>query len=197
MTPLWVETVWNRSRKANVHGNDEEFQSLRCPPFFNLSVCSTGIRTTTERKELQKTISDHGGTLTGALNVRTTNVLLCSGPGYIIFCLVWNLLLFTFPRSTTSDKYKAARNSKSVACVSIEWVKDSIAKGYALPFSSYPVKKSTSTPTKGNEGADPDFSMMSVIAPMKTGERSVLQETANTSSMSRMGTPSGLKRKSS
>lgn len=80
MTPAWVETVWTRSQKANVHANDDEFQSFRCPPFLNLTVCSTGIKIAAERNELQKLITENGGTLTGALNIRTTDVLICSGP---------------------------------------------------------------------------------------------------------------------
>lgn len=81
MKPLWVETVWNRSRKANIHANDDEFKSFRCPPFYNLNICSTGIRSATERKELQKLIVENGGTSTGALNLKTTDVLVCSGAG--------------------------------------------------------------------------------------------------------------------
>lgn len=97
-------------------------------------------------------------------------------------------------RSTNSDKYKAARNSNTVKCVTIEWVKDSLKKGYALPFNLYTVKKCTSTPTKENEDVDPNFSTMSAIAPPnRFSERSVLQETA----VSQIGcaTPT-LKRKS-
>lgn len=109
--------------------------------------------------------------------------------------LAFKVLIY---RSTASDKYKAARNSKTVKCVSFEWVKDSISKGYALPFSAYPVKKGTSTPTKGNEDVNPDFSMMSVIAPPRSSEKSVLQETVNVSSISQINahTPISLKRKS-
>lgn len=81
MTPLWVETVWNRSSKANVHANDDEFNRFKCPPFYNLTICSTGIKAAGVRMELQKLISENGGTLTGALNLRTTDVLVCNGPG--------------------------------------------------------------------------------------------------------------------
>lgn len=81
MTPLWVDTVWNRSSKANIHANDDEFKSFQCPPFYNLSICSTGIKTAAERTALQKLISEHGGILTGNLNLKTTNVLICNGPG--------------------------------------------------------------------------------------------------------------------
>lgn len=101
-------------------------------------------------------------------------------------------------RSTTSDKYKAARNSNSVKCVSTEWVKDCISKGYALPFSAYPVKKGASTPSKGSEHVNPDFSIMSAISAIRPNERSVLQETMDASNISKIGctTPHSLKRKS-
>lgn len=78
MTPLWVETVWNRSRTANVHATDDEFQNFRCPPFYNLTVCSTGIKSVSKRNELQEIITKNGGTLTGELNLKTTDVLVCS-----------------------------------------------------------------------------------------------------------------------
>lgn len=87
MTPLWVENVWNRSRKANVHANDDEFNHFKCPPFYNLTICPTGIKVASERRELQKLVNENGGTLTGALNLKTTDVLVCSGPEYV-FCVV-------------------------------------------------------------------------------------------------------------
>lgn len=80
MTPLWVENVWIRSSKANVHADDDIFKQYYCPPFYNLKICSTGFKTVTERKELQKLVSENGGTLTGVLQVKTTDVLVCSGP---------------------------------------------------------------------------------------------------------------------
>lgn len=98
-------------------------------------------------------------------------------------------------RSTSSDKYKAARNSDSVKCVTKDWIIDSIAKGIALPFHLYTIRKCTSTPTKENETIEPDFSMMSAIsAPNKRSEKSVLQETTSFSQIN-CGTPT-LKRKS-
>lgn len=108
------------------------------------------------------------------------------------------ICFFFFFRSTTSNKYKAARNSNTVKCVTMEWIKDSIAKGYALSFQAYTVKKSTSTPTKENEIIDPDFSIMSAIAaPGRMNEKSILQETANLSGISQINTDtSTLKRKS-
>lgn len=81
MTPAWVETVWNSSKKANIHANDDEFEQFRCPVFYNLTICSTGIKNANERKQLQKLISENGGTFTGALALKTTDVLVCSGSG--------------------------------------------------------------------------------------------------------------------
>lgn len=61
-----------------------------------------------------------------------------------------------------SDKYKAARKNPDISCVGVNWVTDSIEKGYALPHHMYRVHKGTSTPTK--DGAlRPDFSMISAI----------------------------------
>lgn len=42
------------------------------------------------------------------------------------------------------------------------------------------MRKSTSTPTKGGEEANPDFSIMSIITPVsKQTHKSVLEETVN------------------
>lgn len=164
--------------KANVHCDDPEFLVHRCPSFLNLTICSTGLKTFAERQHVKQLITENGGTYTGPLNVKSTDVLLCSGA-----------------ESTTSDKYKAARRSGMVKCVSVDWVEDSVEKGYALPFAAYPIKKGTSTPVKMHENENPDFSTMSAIGLVRQDERSVLQETVNVSSVSQ-DSNSTLKRKS-
>lgn len=70
---------------------------------------------------------------------------------------------YIFFSGTNTEKYKAAKNSKTIQCVPIEWIKDSISSGFSLPQDNYSLKRSTSTPTRDNEG--PNFSMISVIAP--------------------------------
>lgn len=75
-----------------------------------------------------------------------------------------------------SQKYKAARSNSNIFCVSVEWIDDSIAKGYALPHNTYVVKKGTSTPTKENETC-PDFSMISAIGDVTAKNATTLEET--------------------
>lgn len=102
-------------------------------------------------------------------------------------------------RSSTSEKYKAARKTCSIQCVNPTWITDSLERGYALPHDLYPVKKSTSTPTKGGEQENPDFSTISIIAPVsRQSYKSVLEETTNVTVSERtIEVPvSGLKRKS-
>lgn len=66
-------------------------------------------------------------------------------------------------RSQISEKLKAAKKSKRVKCVTVEWIHDSIEKGYALPDTDYVVMRGTSTPTKQDEFINPNFSTISAI----------------------------------
>lgn len=81
MTPEWVDAVWTESQKVNVHCNDEKFQSYSCGPFYKLTICATGLANAAEKRELEKLITNAGGTFTAALMLKKTDVLVCYGIG--------------------------------------------------------------------------------------------------------------------
>ncbi|XP_017784595.1 PREDICTED: DNA topoisomerase 2-binding protein 1-A [Nicrophorus vespilloides] len=160
MLPSWVDVLWDASIFENIDYRNDEYNKHKCPIFNNLKISATGITSATEKEYLMKVIKDNGGHFSKQLVVKNTDLLICSG--------------------STSEKYKAARKN-NIVCVTADWVFDSIAKGYAIPeVRNYSVKKGTSTPTKGTEFMDPDFSMMSQIVGLSA--KSLLQDTAvNTS----------------
>lgn len=73
-----------------------------------------------------------------------------------------------------SEKYKEARKTENVTCVTLQWLYDCIEKGYCVPHEEYTVRKSTSTPQKNNF-MDPNFSIMSAIDQSKC-ERTSIEE---------------------
>lgn len=62
-------------------------------------------------------------------------------------------------------------------CVNLDWIVDSIQKGYALPHNKYQVQKMTSTPTKPDEAVNPEFSMISAIGVPNMSQRGIVEET--------------------
>ncbi|XP_022903997.2 DNA topoisomerase 2-binding protein 1-like isoform X1 [Onthophagus taurus] len=161
MLPDWVDVVWELSQTENVHCNDQRFKTYSCPTFKNLKISTTGFTNMEEREKLKRLITENGGTYSGQLHCATTDILICNGP-------------------TTSDKYKVARKTNKIKCVSYDWLLDSVRNGYALKVEEYTIKKPTSTPTKNRENINPDFSVMSAISSV-TPYLSVLQETVNLS----------------
>lgn len=162
MLPTWIDYLYTASLSANVNPNDPEIlEKYKCKPFHKLTICSTGVVSSSSKKHLEKTVTENGGTYVGKLVISKTDILVCNGPA-----------------GTSSDKFKAARKSSHVECVSLDWIYDSVAKGYSLPVENYKVKVATSTPTKEAENIDPNFSMLSTIStiqdPLKV---SVVNET--------------------
>ncbi|KAJ3642726.1 hypothetical protein Zmor_025484 [Zophobas morio] len=157
----WVDAVWEASQTSNIHCDDEQFNKYKCPPFHSLTISSTGFSNVEMRAEIAQTIAKYGGIFTANLSLSTTDVLIVHGDNGLL-----------------SKKYKAVRTNPNIFCVSVDWVHDSIAKGYALPHKLYNVnKKGTSTPTRDDE-AGPDFSLISAIGDMSrmpnTFEESVI-----------------------
>ncbi|XP_044258153.1 DNA topoisomerase 2-binding protein 1 isoform X2 [Tribolium madens] len=159
MISKWVDAVWEASQINNVHCDNEEFKKYRCLPFHNLTICSTGFSNIEMRAEVAQKVAKNGGIFTAALTVSKTDVLIVYGVEGVL-----------------SKKYKAARTNPNIYCVSVDWINDSIKKGYALSHSLYTVKKGTSTPSKENETC-PDFSMISAIGDNNTTKRSIFEET--------------------
>ncbi|KAL3278933.1 hypothetical protein HHI36_016451 [Cryptolaemus montrouzieri] len=177
MTSPWIDAVWEASQETNVHCDDSQFSTFKCPPFHKLIICSTGITSSTEREEVRKLVLENGGEFSGKLNLNNTNFLICEGM-----------------RGTMSEKYKQARKTENVHCVTIRWLHDSIEKGYCVPHENYSVKKGTSTPIKGDQ-INPDFSTMSAIDQSKCEGTSVDETMLPKSSISFLPPSSGVKRK--
>ncbi|XP_026323317.1 DNA topoisomerase 2-binding protein 1 [Hyposmocoma kahamanoa] len=138
MSESWIEAVWNASLSLNVNGSSPDFDSHRLPPFANLQVTTSGI-TKKDKQLITKLVNEHGGTFSGAFQSETTDVVVLTKEG------------------VGSDKYKAALEYGK-ACVTPAWVKESAAKGVALPLALYRVAgASTSSPLA--EHRLPDMSL--------------------------------------
>ncbi|CAH0559697.1 unnamed protein product [Brassicogethes aeneus] len=159
LLPGWVDAVWEASQSGNVHANDEQFQSFKVPPLHNLVVCSTGFTRASERSELTRIVSENGGNFTGKLSISSTDVLVCKGT-----------------EGSTSEKYKAAVASQNIKCVTLDWITESVKKGYALPHKLFPVKKGQSTPIKNDESVNPNFSTISAIVSSGKENRTTIDE---------------------
>ncbi|GLV38033.1 mutagen-sensitive 101 [Carabus blaptoides fortunei] len=169
MLDTWVEAVWRASLTRNVKADDEEFAVHKCPVFKNLHVSCTGIDTR-ERTKLQCLITDNGGFYSGKLTVGTTDTLICN-PGI------------------HSDKLGVALRYK-IPCVNLQWVYDSIEKGYAIREDNYSVQTRSSTPTMDAAPIHPDFSMMSNISAADHVERTSVSETIGNMSLFNLTTTS-------
>ncbi|KAH1009030.1 hypothetical protein HUJ04_001459 [Dendroctonus ponderosae] len=147
MLPNWIDELFEENKSNYVSANDPKLlEKFKCPALHKLTICSTGISSSKERLKLSTVIAGNGGRMEMKLKLSETDILVCCGSA-----------------GTTSEKYKAARNTSHISCVTEEWVYDSIKKGYALPREHYHVKVLTSTPTKEGENIDPNFSTVSSI----------------------------------
>ncbi|XP_026726521.1 DNA topoisomerase 2-binding protein 1 [Trichoplusia ni] len=138
MAMTWLQAVWDASLRANVSGASTDFLVHRLPPFTNLQVTTSGI-TKKEKQLVMKLVNEHGGVFSGAFQSETTDVVVLTKDG------------------VGSEKYKAALEYGK-AVVLPAWVKDSAARGVALPLAKYRVAgASTSSPLA--ESRLPDMSL--------------------------------------
>ncbi|CAG9763855.1 unnamed protein product [Ceutorhynchus assimilis] len=148
MLPSWIDYMFENTH-INCHDIDKTIlDKYKCPAFNNLTICATGLSSSKEIAQLMEIIKNNGGNLTGTLVISKTDVLVCYGTA-----------------STCSEKYKAARRSQRISCVTPDWIHDSVEKGYALrrDLEKYRVKAATSTPTRDGEIIDPNFSTISAV----------------------------------
>ncbi|KAK9879087.1 hypothetical protein WA026_003900 [Henosepilachna vigintioctopunctata] len=155
MTPAWIDAVWNASQQSNVHCNDDQFKKFKCLPFHKLVISSTGLTNSNVREEIKRLITINGGEYTGKLNLSITDFLICEGAN-----------------GCMSEKYREARKTGTIHCVTLQWLYDSVEKGYCVQHDQYTVQKGTSTPQKDNH-INPDFSTMSAINNSKFEKTSV------------------------
>ncbi|KAJ8733642.1 hypothetical protein PYW07_014193 [Mythimna separata] len=138
MSITWIQAVWEASLRLNVSGSSPDFLVHRLPPFTNLQVTTSGIPKK-DKQLIMKLVNEKGGSFSGAFQSETTDVVVLTKEGI------------------GSEKYKAALEyGKAVVLPS--WVKDSAAKGVALPLAKYRVAgASTSSPLA--ESRLPDMSL--------------------------------------
>lgn len=177
MLPSWIDYLYEVSLSSHLNPDDPEIvEKYKCPPFYQLTICSTGIGS--KNKRLERVVTENGGTYAAKLVLAKTDILVCGDSS-----------------STTSDKLKAVRKSRRVVCVTLNWIYDSIKAGYSLPFENYIMKVATSTPTKDGENIDPNFSTLSTISTIVQNplKMSVINETNNVGELSLFDSPSALK----
>ncbi|XP_022821716.1 DNA topoisomerase 2-binding protein 1 [Spodoptera litura] len=138
MAVTWIQAVWEASLQLNISASSSEFLGHRLPPFTNLQVTTSGIPKK-DKQLIMKLVNEHGGQFSGAFQSETTDIVVLTKEG------------------VGSEKYKAALEyGKAVVLPS--WVKDSAAKGVALPLAKYRVAgASTSSPLA--ESRLPDMSL--------------------------------------
>ncbi|XP_013163515.1 PREDICTED: DNA topoisomerase 2-binding protein 1-B-like [Papilio xuthus] len=138
MKESWIEAVWSASLKYNINGASTDFNEHRLPPFFNLNVTTSGL-SRKEKHLITTLVNDNGGIFSGAFQSETTDVVVLTKD------------------NVGSEKYKAALEYGK-ACVVPGWVRDSAARGVALPMAKYKVLgASTSSPLA--EHRLPDMSL--------------------------------------
>lgn len=160
----WIEAVWEKSKYSNVNGKDDEFKSFISPLFHNLKVTTSGIDKR-EKEKLRELIEEHGGSFSGTLQEKNTNVLILSKP--------------------EGDKFKFAK-SWNIPCVKPSWVYDSIDSKVICNLSLYSLESKvvkSSTPKKDAMNFTANFSMMSAIAQDTDRMITHLEETHTTLSL--------------
>ncbi|XP_066484231.1 DNA topoisomerase 2-binding protein 1 isoform X3 [Tiliqua scincoides] len=139
LLPSWVKTLWDRSQCSIMRYTDINMRDFLCPLFRGCTICVTGL-SSVDRKEVQSLAITNGGQYTGQLKMNESTHLIVHEP--------------------KGQKYECARRW-NVHCVSIQWLFDSIEKGFCQDESVYAVEPgqkqqnspNTSTPT--NETSKP------------------------------------------
>lgn len=143
----WIFEVWNLSKNDdNSYATDEFQQKYKMPIFNNLVITSTGI-SEADKTEITKLINDNGGSYSGSFKVKYRIPIL---PQIYFNHSIPYLqskethILITQPNQKNSDKFKAAVKCRK-ECLMIDWVKDSVSKGFSLPYTNYRIYTGQST----------------------------------------------------
>lgn len=134
MKASWIYEVWKENLNDSIMATHEQFD-CHCLPIFNkLRVTTTGLGRR-EKKEVEDLIVKGGGNYFGEFSSGNIDVVIAKR------------------NATETPKLKAALNQRK-DCLCIEWILDSVKKGFALPLESYridfQIKKHTSTPEKSD-----------------------------------------------
>uniref|UniRef100_A0AAY4C742 BRCT domain-containing protein n=1 Tax=Denticeps clupeoides TaxID=299321 RepID=A0AAY4C742_9TELE len=136
LLPSWVKACWEKSQNSLFQHTELRLEDYLCPVLRGCTICVTGL-STVERREVQRVCEMHGGQYSAQLRMNECTHLIVSEP--------------------SGPKYECAQKW-NVYCVSINWLFDSIEKGFCQDESNYRVepstqkhsKPTTSTPTGSN-----------------------------------------------
>ncbi|XP_021386928.2 DNA topoisomerase 2-binding protein 1 [Lonchura striata] len=168
LLPSWVKTLWDKSQQGMVRYTDVNVEDYVCPVFLGCTICVTGL-SSSDRKEVQRLTTEHGGQYTGQLKMNECTHLIVQEP--------------------KGQKYECAKKW-NVHCVSMQWFSDSIKKGFCQDETMYKIEAgsklsnapSTSTPT--NDTSKPPNHAFSDVSHISNINLSGVNETACSSSMS-------------
>uniref|UniRef100_A0A1A8C306 Topoisomerase (DNA) II binding protein 1 n=1 Tax=Nothobranchius kadleci TaxID=1051664 RepID=A0A1A8C306_NOTKA len=140
LLPSWVKACWEKTQDSLLRYTDLPVEDYLCPVLLGCTVCVTGL-SSLERKEVQRLCEQHGAKYTGQLKMNDCTHLIVSEP--------------------TGQKYECAKKW-NVYCVSVNWLFDSIEKGFCQDESRYAVDRRssktsaphTSTPTGTSKRQD-------------------------------------------
>lgn len=148
MTPSWIEAIWNESQSRVVRYDNEQFHKYKCPVFYNLRVCGTGMKSPLA-DQISALIAKHGGSYSDQMRISATDVLICHGDNI-----------------RSSSKYRAVISRRGAAanirCLSLEWLHDSIKQGHALPEDDYLIHNRSTPITKSNKNNAMDSEMFQI-----------------------------------
>lgn len=113
MTSNWIHEVWRKSHNENVLATSSKFNRFKTLPFHNLRITTNGF--TERKKKWIKTVIENGG---GSYEGGTTDVLICKED------------------TIKTPKVVAALNARK-DILRIEWIEESVKKGYAQPIEEY------------------------------------------------------------
>ncbi|KAF2087961.1 hypothetical protein K490DRAFT_3596, partial [Saccharata proteae CBS 121410] len=115
VTPAWIEAV----RAAWMAGEEPDVAKLenehRVPSFLGLRICVTGFDNLEQRKYLENSVGQNGGTYQGDLTKNVTHLVAAAPQG---------------------KKYEHAKQWQ-IKTVSLEWLTESVERGMALDERLY------------------------------------------------------------
>ncbi|XP_021513071.1 DNA topoisomerase 2-binding protein 1 isoform X1 [Meriones unguiculatus] len=140
LLPSWVKTLWEKSQEEKITKyTDINMEDFKCPTFLGCIICVTGLNGI-QRKTVQQLVAKHGGQYMGQLKMNECTHLIVQEP--------------------KGQKYECAKRW-NVHCVILQWLHDSIEKGFCQDESLYKAEPraevktvpDTSTPTGQNNAA--------------------------------------------
>ncbi|CAB1349570.1 unnamed protein product [Coregonus sp. 'balchen'] len=175
LLPTWVKTCWEKSQDSLFRYTDLPIEDYLCPVLRGCTVCVTGL-STVERKKVQRLCQQHGASYTGQLKMNECTHLIVSEP--------------------SGQKYECAQKW-NVFCVSLNWLFDSIEKGFCQDESRYTVERGaqkaskphTSTPTGTSKKKEEGASLLGLSHISVTSSMTVNDTALTNATVSRLDTP--------